>query len=311
MVSQIIHTQNLSRYFGEVHAVDDLSIDVAAGTIFGFLGPNGSGKTTTIRLLLGLIEPTSGSAQVFGKDTLREGEAIRTQSGALLEQTGLYERLSAEANLDFYARVWHLSSAERKSRIQELLTSLDLWDRRGEQVGGWSRGMKQKLAIARTLLHRPHLLFLDEPTAGLDPVASAALLEDIQQLVRQGGMTVFLTTHNLPEAEKLCDEVAVIRQGKLLSVGSPDALRKQGKDHRLEVTGKNIPAKIADLLAARPEVKSVQVQNDRVNIELTGDVDTSPLVQLLIGQGMAIDEVKKGKANLEEVFLELVKDNPA
>jgi len=311
MVSQIIHTQNLSRYFGEVHAVDDLSIDVTAGTIFGFLGPNGSGKTTTIRLLLGLIEPTSGSAQVFGKDTLREGETIRTQSGALLEQTGLYERLSAEANLDFYARVWHLSAAERKSRIQELLTSLDLWDRRGEQVGGWSRGMKQKLAIARTLLHRPRLLFLDEPTAGLDPVASAALLEDIQQLVRQGGMTVFLTTHNLPEAEKLCDEVAVIRQGKLLSVGSPDALRKQGKDHRLEVTGKNIPTGIADLLAARPEVKSVQVHNDRVSIELTGDVDTSPLVQLLIGQGMAIDEVKKGKANLEEVFLELVKDNQA
>jgi ABC-2 type transport system ATP-binding protein len=159
-----IHTRDLTRDFGALRAVDELSLDVPTGVIFGFLGPNGSGKTTTIRLLLGLLEPTAGVADVLGHDTRTDAGAIRERCGALLEHPGLYERMTAQDNLDFYARVWRLSSVERQARVRELLTGLDLWERRREIVGAWSRGMKQKLAVARTLLHRPALVFLAEPT---------------------------------------------------------------------------------------------------------------------------------------------------
>lgn len=306
--STIIHTQELSRFFGAVHAVDGISFDVTGGTVFGFLGPNGSGKTTTIRLLLGLLEPTSGRAEVLGQDTVNGGDAIRQRCGALLEQTGLYERLSAEENLDFYGRVWHLPAAERAARIQELLESLGLWERRKEIVANWSRGMKQKLAVARTLIHRPQLVFLDEPTAGLDPIAAAALLDDLEQLVKQQGVTVFLTTHNLNEAEKMCDTVAVIRQGQLLSIGSPDELRLRQGGRRLEILGRGFSETALAALRQRPEVKAVSQEDHHLLLDLNGDVDTAPLVQILVTQGVQIDEVRKGKASLEEVFLELVKE---
>ncbi len=214
MTEAAIRTTNLTRDFGAVRAVDALTLEVPPGIIFGFLGANGAGKTTTINLLLGLLEPTSGQAQVLDFDTRAQGGAIRERSGALLEFSGLYERLTAEDNLDFYGRVWRLSATERPARIRELLTHVGLYDRRKERVGAWSRGMKQKLAIARVLLHRPALIFLDEPTAGLDPVAAAALRDDLEGLVAREGVTVFLNTHNLPEAERLCQQVGVIRSGQ-------------------------------------------------------------------------------------------------
>jgi ABC-type Na+ transport system ATPase subunit NatA len=203
MAGPIIRTEHLSRFFSTVKAVDDLSLEVPAGIVFGFLGPNGAGKTTTIHLLLGLLEPTQGQASVLGFDTRTQADEIRTRIGALLEFAGLYERMTAEDNLDFYGRIYHMPAAERRARIKELLTHLDLWDRRKDQVGKWSRGMKQKLAVARALLHHPPLIFLDEPTAGFDPVAAATLHNDLANLVAREGVTVFLTTHNLTEAEKL------------------------------------------------------------------------------------------------------------
>src|SRR5947199_522825 len=202
MAGPIIRTEHLSRFFSTVKAVDDLTLEVPAGIVFGFLGPNGAGKTTTIHLLLGLLEPTRGQARVLGFDTRTQADAIRARSGALLEFAGLYERMSAQDNLDLYGRIYRMPSPERQARIKELLTHLDLWDRRRDLVGTWSRGMKQKLAVARALFHHPPLVFLDEPTAGLDPLAATALREDLAGLVAREGVTVFLTTHNLAEAEK-------------------------------------------------------------------------------------------------------------
>lgn len=287
--------------------MDGLTIEVAAGTVFGFLGPNGSGKTTTIRMLLGLIDPTGGRAEVFGFDTRRQSDEIRSRSGALLEHPGIYERLSAEDNLEFHARVWRLAPAGRRARIRELLEHFGLWDRRTEHPARWSRGMKQKLAVARAILHRPALLFLDEPTAGLDPVAATALREELAALAAREGVTVFLTTHNLAEAERLCGQVAVIRAGKLLAVGHPDQLRAAGAP-RLEVAGRGITAQVLAALRARPEVTGAEVANGRLLVELRGEAATAPLVSLLVGAGVEIEEVRRGKATLEEVFLTLMEE---
>ncbi len=203
-----IRMTHLTRDFKNVRAVDDLTMEVPEGVVFGFLGPNGSGKTTTINLLLGLLEPTTGSAEVLGFDTRTQADDVRNGTGALLEFAGLYERLSAADNLEFYGRVWKMPARERKERAKELLSHIGLWDRRNEKVGKWSRGMKQKLAVTRAIFHRPALVFLDEPTAGLDPVAAATLHDDIASLVSREHVSVFLTTHNLAEAEKLCGKSA-------------------------------------------------------------------------------------------------------
>lgn len=303
-----IRTENLTRTFGTVRAVDGLTIEVPAGIILGFLGPNAAGKTTTIRLLLGLLEPTSGRAEVLGFDTRTQADEIRQRTGALLEHPGLYERLSAEDNLEFYGRVCRLPSTERRARIKELLTHLDLWERRKEIVRTWSRGMKQKLAMARTLLHRPSLIFLDEPTAGLDPVAATALREDLITLATRENVTVFLTTHNLAEAEKLCGKVGVIRQGKLLAVGHPDELRARSGAPRAEVIGRGFNEEVLALLRARPEVAAADLQNERLLIDLRGEVDIAPLVSLMVSAGVEVEEVRKGKASLEEVFLTLMEE---
>jgi ABC-2 type transport system ATP-binding protein len=302
-----IRTESLTRDFKNVRAVDDLTIEVPTGTVFGFLGPNGAGKTTTIRLLLGLLEPTSGHAEVLGYDTRSQAANIRQYCGALLEHHGLYERLSAEDNLEFYGHAWRMPASERKTRIQELLTHLGLWERRKELTGTWSRGMKQKLAVARTLLHRPTLVFMDEPTAGLDPVAAAALRDDLASLATREGVTIFLTTHNLVEAEKLCQLVGVIRQGRLLAIGNPDELRRDTSPC-VDVFGRGFTEQVIAILQARPEVAAVARQNSHLSIELRGNVETAPLVSLLVGAGAEIEEVRRGKASLEEVFLTLMEE---
>jgi len=309
MTAVAIRTQNLTRTFETVRAVDGISFEVPSGIVFGFLGPNGSGKTTTIRLLLGLLEPTSGSAEVLGFDTTTHADDVRQRCGALLEHTGLYERMTAEDNLEFYGRVWHLSAAERQQRIHDLLDAVGLWDRRKEPVGNWSRGMKQKLAVARAMLHRPQIIFLDEPTAGLDPIAAVALRDELAALVQQQGVTVFLTTHNLAEAEKLCQQVAVIRQGQLMMIGSPDELRLRQGGSRLEIVGRGFTEAALSILRQQPQVKEVTRQDQHITIALKDDVDTAPLVQLLVSQGVQIDEVRRGKASLEEVFLTLMEED--
>ncbi|MBV9388364.1 MAG: ABC transporter ATP-binding protein [Chroococcidiopsidaceae cyanobacterium CP_BM_ER_R8_30] len=307
MTEIAIHTENLSCSFkNNVQALDNLCLKVPQGIVFGFLGPNGSGKTTTIQLLLGLLQPTTGRATVLGFDTQSQADEIRCRTGALLEHSGLYERLSAEDNLEFYGRVWRLPPAQRQTRIRELLTGLGLWQRRRERVGTWSRGMKQKLAVARAMLHRPPLIFLDEPTAGLDPIAATALCDDIAEMVTREGVTVFLTTHNLAEAEKLCALIGVIRKGKLLAVGHPDELRARIGSPHVEILGQGFNNRVLELLREQPEVLRAEFQNGRLLIQLHREISVAPLVSLLVQIGVQVEEVHKGKVSLIEAFLKLM-----
>jgi len=312
MTERAIRIENLTRDFaadaGPVRAVDSLSLEVPAGIIFGFLGPNGAGKTTTIHLLLGLLEPTAGRAEVLGFDTQTQPEEVRARTGALLEHSGIYEHLSAEDNLEFYGRVYRLPAAERQARIQELLSHMGLWQRRKDQAGTWSKGMQQKLALARALLHRPPLVLLDEPTAGLDVPSAAAVREDLAALAAREGVTVFLTTHNMVEAEKLCHQVAVIRAGKLVAVGHPDELRARAGGPRVEVLGLGFSDEALALLRGRPEVAAAAVQNGRLAVDLRHEAPTAPLVSLLVNAGVQVEEVRRGKASLEDVFLTLMKE---
>ena len=312
MIEKAIRIEGLTRDFtteaGPVRAVKHLSLEVPAGIVFGFLGPNGAGKTTTLRLLLGLLEPSSGRAEVLGFDTQTQAEEVRTNSGALLEHSGLYEQLSAEDNLEFYGRAWCLPRAERQARIKALLSHIGLWERRNDPVGKWSRGMKQRLALARALLHRPRLVLLDEPTAGLDVQAAVEVREDLARLADREGVTVFLTTHNMAEAERLCSQVAVIREGSLVALGHPDELRARAGGPRVEIFGRGFNERMLALLRIRPEVAAAEAQNGRLAIDLRQESATAPLVSLLVGAGAEVEEVRRGKASLEEVFLRLMEE---
>jgi ABC-2 type transport system ATP-binding protein len=312
MTEPIIRTEHLSRSFGTVKAVDDLTLEVPAGIVFGFLGPNGAGKTTTIHLLLGLISPTQGQAWVLGFEVRTQAGEIRTHSGAVLEFSGLYERMSAEDNLDLYGRIYKMPAGERRARARELLEHLDLWDRRKDRVGTWSRGMKQKLTVARALFHHPPLVFLDEPTAGFDPVAAAELRKDLAGLVAHEGVTVFLNTHNLTEAEQLCAQVGVIREGKLLAVDSPEALRIRNRSPRVELVGRGLTERMATKLRQLPEVAQVEFHPDRLEIERRDEKSrNAPLVSLIVQSGGEVEEIRRGEVSLEEVFLALMKEeNP-
>ena len=287
--------------------MDSLTLEVPAGTVFGFLGPNGAGKTTTIRLLLGLLEPTEGTAEVLGFDVRTHGSEIRERTGALLEHHGLYERLTAFDNLFFYARIAKLSRNDANARIRELLEQFGLWDRRDDPAGNWSRGMKQKLAIARALLNRPQLVFLDEPTAGLDPIAAAALRDDLASLSRQTGTSIFLTTHNLAEAERLCGYIGVVRKGRLVAAGHPDELRKARGGEQIEIVGRNMDA-AHHALTQLPGVQDVTTRNGRLVVSIARGSSAAQIVSALVNHGAEVEEVRRDAASLEEVFLSLLGD---
>jgi ABC-2 type transport system ATP-binding protein len=308
MSDSAIHIENIKKLFGNVTAVDGLSLSVPAGIIFGFLGPNGAGKTTTIHILLGLLEPTEGSGEILKFDIRTQAHEIRSRTGALLENTGLYEQMSVEENLEFYGRVWQMPFHERDERIKELLSLMGLWERRSDLAGKLSQGMKQKLALARALIHRPRLLFLDEPTSGLDVAAATAIRSDLDNLVQNEGVTIFMTTHNMAEVEKLCSQVAVIKQGKLIAIDSPYELRQKTGNPHIEVYGEGFTKEVFTLLRQRTEVSGCEMDNDHLTIHLNKDTDTAPLVNLMVSAGVQIEEVHKGKASLEEVFLTLMEE---
>jgi ABC-2 type transport system ATP-binding protein len=306
MSEYAILTKGMSRRFGDIRAVDDISLQVPRGIIFGFLGPNGAGKTTTLRLLLGLMELDAGSATVLGYDVATEAHAIRERAGVLLENDGLYLRLSAYDNLEFFGRIYHIDPDTRGQRIQELLVHLELWERRHDRVATFSKGMRQKLAVARALIHRPSLIFLDEPSSGLDAVAATALREDIRALARGEGTTVFLTTHNLAEAEKVCDLVGVIRDGKLIACDTPDRLRLGKRHVVVQISGTGFGKEALSAVRGLPTVRTVTQEENHLRVELLPGAETAPLVSTLVREGARVEEVRKDQGSLEEAFVALV-----
>src|SRR5512135_3380995 len=234
----MIRTEKLAKTFpgsngAHVQAVAQLDLEVAEGTVFGFLGPNGAGKTTTVRMLSALIAPTSGTARVNGYNIGVDNEAIRGSIGILTELPGLYDRLSAWQNLIFYARLYDVGARQAAIQTERYLRELDLWERRDDKVGGFSKGMKQKLAIARALLHEPQVVFLDEPTSALDPEAAKVVRDFIAELKTEG-RTIFLCTHNLDEADRLADRIGIMKQ-RLIQVDTAENLRRKLYGRRVSV----------------------------------------------------------------------------
>ncbi len=307
----MIHTESLSKHFHtdghEVRAVDGLNLDVREGEVFGFLGPNGAGKTTTVRLLTCLIGPTGGRAWVNG---LRVGEAdrqIRAQAGILTESPGLYERLSARYNLELFAELYGVP--DPKGQAEKYLQLLGLWDRRDTEAGTFSKGMKQKLAIARALLHEPRVVFLDEPTAALDPEA-AKTVRDFIETLRGQGRTIFLCTHNLDEAERLCDRIGVFKQ-RLIAVDTPDALRRQLFGRQTVVHLAEYRAQLVEAVRGLSFVKHLDVLQDegraRLVISLDDPATQNPaIINTLVGQGAQVQFVNELKHSLEDVYLSLI-----
>jgi ABC-2 type transport system ATP-binding protein len=247
--------------------------------------------------------------KVLGYDTRSHADQIRAETGALLEHTGIYEQMSAEDNLEFFGRAFRMREKARKERIQVLLTDMGLWERRTDRAGSWSRGMKQKLALARALLHRPGLVLLDEPTAGLDVQSAVAIREDLRRLADKENVTIFLTSHNMDEVEKLCDRVAVIRAGRVVAQGNPDELRVRPGSTRIEIQGRGLSAQILDLVRQNPHVAALDSDNGHLVIDLIGVADPSEIVGTLVSSGAQIEEVHRTRASLEEVFLELTGEN--
>src|SRR3954466_11123721 len=258
----MIRASGLGRSFGELWAVRGIDLEVRRGEVLGLLGPNGAGKTTTVRMLTALIAPSEGHASVDGLDVVEEPEGVRARVGILTETPGLYDKLSATANLEFFGRLYGLDAATRAARIERYLRLFSLWERRDDVAGAFSKGMKQKLAIARALLHDPAVIFLDETTAALDPEAAFVVREAIESLQRSG-RTIVLATHNLDEADRLCDRIAFVRGG-LLRGDSPAGLRA-GRGGRGVEVGLAEPASgdLVEAARAVPGVTAVEVPDLR------------------------------------------------
>src|SRR5512139_1290035 len=288
----VIEVTDLHRTFGEQKAVDGMTFRVEPGEVFGLLGPNGAGKTTTVRLLNGILPPSAGSARVFGLDPAKEGATIRQRTGVLTETPALYERLSARENLAFFATLQNLPQPELDRRVDEMLAFFDLSSRAADKVETYSKGMKQRLALARALVHRPPLLFLDEPTSGLDPEAAQQVDDLISDLGRTDGQTVILATHNLLEAQRLCDRVAIMNHGRILAMGSlKDLARKLWPvtwvDIMFHVKHEKDPS---EFLAAQRGILNVQwdAKQNVLSVQVESENVIPDVVRRLVEQGASI-----------------------
>jgi len=304
----VIHTENLSRRFGDRVAVDCLSFDVRAGQILGLLGPNGAGKTTTIRMLAGMIAPSSGSLRVGGYDPSKEPECVHEIVGLLTESPGFYERLTAEENLSYFARFYE--GIDVAGAVDRNLERMGLSERRRDRVATFSKGMKQRLALARSLLHGPRVLFLDEPTAGLDPEAARDLRELIVELSGER-RTVLLCTHNLTEAEEICERIAIFRT-ELIAIGTPAALREERFRPTVRVRLARSKVGLLDALRDLPFVQAVEAEpgdGGLLSVRVDDiDRDRPRLVARIVEHGGEVLEVAEDRKTLEDVYLALVRE---
>ena len=305
----MIQTQGLTKTFvtdkkkPPFTAVDGLNLDVKEGEVFGILGPNGAGKTTTVRMLTSLIGITSGSAVVNGYAVGRQDQQIRQSVGILTETPGMYERLSAEKNLSIYASLYGVKDV--KGTVEKYLRMLGLWDRRLDEAGGFSKGMRQKLAIARALLHEPRILFLDEPTSGLDPEASRLVRDFIDEL-KTAGRTIVLCTHNLDEADRLCDRIAIFKT-RLIALDTPANLRKRLFGRRVAFHLANLNLKFKDLVTRLPFVKDVQSVDNSLLVGLDHPEEENPIIlRKLVEAGADIQFVGELRHSLEDVYLNMI-----
>ena len=302
-----IETEALTKSFGDRVAVEDLTLTVPQGCVFGFLGPNGAGKTTTVRLLATLIAPTSGTAVVNGYRLGVDNVAIRRTMGILTESPGLYDRLSAFENLLYFAELHEMDRKKAATQIEYYLRAMDLWERRDDSAGSLSKGMRQKLTIARALLHEPAVVFLDEPTANLDPEAARTVRYFIKEL-RDKGRTVFMTTHNLSEVDELCDLICVFR-GRLLRIGTPKRLQQETFGTSVKVSFVDQPERWLALVRDLPFVHQAEVRQQSLVITLDEPERHNPLLlQNLVSHGAQVSYVEPVNASLEDVYMKLVGD---
>ena len=307
----VIEIEHLTRKFGDVTAVDGLTLTIAEGEVFGLLGPNGAGKTTTIRMLAGLIGKTSGEARIAGCRVGDQATAkqLRGLIGLMPEEAGLYPDLSAARTLDFYGRLYQVPRGTRAERTERLLTMLDLWDRRDARVRTFSKGMKQRLTIARALINDPPVLFLDEPTANLDPEGAKTVRDFLLQLKREN-RTILLNTHQLAEAERVCDRVGIMR-GRLVAVGTPDGLRGTASRHAtaIQLAVVTDAAVVAARQASHASGADVTVSGNTITVPVgKPERDNPGLVKAIVAAGGEVQFVSGLVPTLEETYLKLLGD---
>jgi ABC-2 type transport system ATP-binding protein len=303
----MVHVEALKKYYGAVHALDGLNLEIAGGTIFGFLGPNGAGKTTTLRILTGLARPTSGKAQVAGLDVLKNGGKLSRRIGHLPEEPAFYGWMTPREFLDYLGRLYGLPSGIRASRTRDLLALVRMEDVSNRRIAGFSRGMRQRLGVAAALIHRPEVLFLDEPASALDPAGRKEVLDLIERL--RGQITVVMSTHILADVERVCDVVGIIAKGRML-VQSP---RAELLDHyatpAFELESDDAAALLlwAQELRRLPWIISVAPRNGAVRITVR-DVQTAKraLLALAVNSGLSLNRYEEVRPSLEDVFLQLV-----
>lgn len=309
MSTAIINAENLTRRFGDTIAVNSLDLEVRSGEVFGFLGHNGAGKTTTIRLFNGVLEPHEGSMRVLGLDPISDGPTLRARTGVLTESASLDNRLTARDNLLIYADLFGVLRDKVTSRVAELLELFELSQHADARVATYSTGMRQRLALARTLLHDPEILFLDEPTAGLDPVAARQVDELIASLSQEKGRTVFLCTHNLVEAQKLCDRVAVLEHGRLVAQGTPVELARQyvrRLDLQIETAPEHLDLALNILSDASSLIRGLPRRtNGSLTLTVTGRESIPDLLTLLVNQGVRVYRLAANEPSLEDVYFAL------
>jgi ABC-2 type transport system ATP-binding protein len=309
MAELVIHTEHLSRKFGALVAVRDVSLDVHKGEIFGVLGPNGAGKSTTIRMLCGILDPSSGSGTVVGFDVTKEAEKIKTRIGYMTQRFSLYEDLTVEENLRFYAGIYDVKRAKRRERVNAVMEQSGLSDRRAQIAGTLSGGWKQRVALACATVHEPPLLFLDEPTAGVDPVSRRQFWNQIHRVASEG-TTVLVTTHYMDEAER-CHRLAFIFRGEVLTVGTPTEVVEQRNLRVVEIRCAD-PIKAGDALRPLSEVDEVTFLGETMRVALHAVEDPEAFVRAVLAKvGIAIEQTKVARATVEDAFVSMVRREQA